>query len=495
MAWDMRFAIDLDRNRELEVQIYWHDWRSLCAVKFLRLEDFIDDDRHGMTLHLEPQGILFAEIRFTNPTIAKKPKLQRQKLFHHKEKNFLRPNQLANVATWGRLIKRVLPQAIYSTESAPTTLVTNGTNLNNQQADKQATKAVDQQPAKDDGHSNNGHNLSSSNLSSSNLSSSNLANSVANSVANNHHYQHKAEPLIINDYAAKGANLTKAQLASALQKQWHEQQRLQQHLQQQQLSQQQHLQQQQLNQQLNQQPFAPHPPPQPSAKPGNHHPAGHHHPANYDAQFNKLRLIEDEKKEQLAAGHPANHKHIYLANQNVLPPQPHSTSTHFHPQPPLTPQPSHSSPHHKQPIPLPRASQNPKSSPSPKPPAELPSKEQQQHVTSRRKIDHTFKFDNSTTMAIEHFDLVSVLGRGHFGKVFLSRYKLTNEYFAIKALKKGDIIQRDEIDSLMAEKRIFELCTSVRHPFLVNLFACFQTKDHVCFVMEYARGGDLMLHM
>lgn len=43
----MRFTIDLDRNRELEVQIYWHDWRSLCAVKFLRLEDFIDDDRQG----------------------------------------------------------------------------------------------------------------------------------------------------------------------------------------------------------------------------------------------------------------------------------------------------------------------------------------------------------------------------------------------------------------------------------------------------------------
>ena len=47
----------------------------------------------------------------------------------------------------------------------------------------------------------------------------------------------------------------------------------------------------------------------------------------------------------------------------------------------------------------------------------------------------------------------------------------------------------------MAEKRIFELCTSVRHPFLVNLFACFQTKDHVCFVQEFACGGDLMLHI
>ena len=34
----------------------------MCAVKFLRLEDFLDDQRHGMTLSLEPQGILFAEV-------------------------------------------------------------------------------------------------------------------------------------------------------------------------------------------------------------------------------------------------------------------------------------------------------------------------------------------------------------------------------------------------------------------------------------------------
>lgn len=91
-------------------------------------------------------------------------------------------------------------------------------------------------------------------------------------------------------------------------------------------------------------------------------------------------------------------------------------------------------------------------------------------------------------MAIDHFRLISVLGRGHFGKVILSQYKNTGEYFAIKALKKGDIISRDEVESLLSEKRIFEVANSIRHPFLVNLFACFQTDSHVCFVMEYAPG-------
>ncbi|CAG0912903.1 unnamed protein product [Notodromas monacha] len=107
-AWDQRFSIDLDKSREVEIGIYWRDWRSLCALKFLRLEEFIDDVRHGMALQLEPQGLLFAEIKFLNPMISRKPKLQRQKkIFMQKPGKMLRPNQMnINVATWGRLMTR-----------------------------------------------------------------------------------------------------------------------------------------------------------------------------------------------------------------------------------------------------------------------------------------------------------------------------------------------------------------------------------------------------
>lgn len=108
-AWDQRFSIDLDKSRELEIGIFWRDWRSLCAVKFLRLEEFIDDIRHGMALQLEPQGLLFAEIKFLNPMISRKPKLQRQRMIFNKQqmKNMPKANQMnINVATWGRLLKR-----------------------------------------------------------------------------------------------------------------------------------------------------------------------------------------------------------------------------------------------------------------------------------------------------------------------------------------------------------------------------------------------------
>uniref|UniRef100_A0A663EYV5 protein kinase C n=1 Tax=Aquila chrysaetos chrysaetos TaxID=223781 RepID=A0A663EYV5_AQUCH len=88
-AWDQSFVIELDRSRELEIAIYWRDWRELCAVKFLRLDDFLDNERHGMCLSLEPQGMLFAEVMFCNPVIERKPKLQRQKRIFPKQKGKL----------------------------------------------------------------------------------------------------------------------------------------------------------------------------------------------------------------------------------------------------------------------------------------------------------------------------------------------------------------------------------------------------------------------
>lgn len=60
-------------------------------------------------------------------------------------------------------------------------------------------------------------------------------------------------------------------------------------------------------------------------------------------------------------------------------------------------------------------------------------------------------------------------------QVLLAEDRHNKDLVAVKVLKKGDIISRDEVDSLMSEKRIFETVNSIRHPFLVNLQCCFQT--------------------
>lgn len=128
-AWDQRFSIDLDRSRELEIGVYWRDWRSLCAVKVLRLEEFIDDVRHGMALQLEPQGLLFAEIKFLNPMISQKPKLRRQRMIFNRQqaKNISRAKQMnINVATWGRLLKRNAPNHVHLGGASSTAAVGTG---------------------------------------------------------------------------------------------------------------------------------------------------------------------------------------------------------------------------------------------------------------------------------------------------------------------------------------------------------------------------------
>ncbi len=48
--------------REMEIAVYWRDYRSLCALKFLKLEDFLDNQKHRVQLELEPQGLLLAEV-------------------------------------------------------------------------------------------------------------------------------------------------------------------------------------------------------------------------------------------------------------------------------------------------------------------------------------------------------------------------------------------------------------------------------------------------
>ncbi|XP_065162435.1 serine/threonine-protein kinase N isoform X2 [Atheta coriaria] len=376
-AWDQRFSIELDKSRELEIGIYWKDWRSLCAIKFLKLEEFIDDVRHGMALQLEPQGLLFAEIKFLNPMITQRPKLQRQrKIFKQEIKNFPRANQMnINVATWGRLLKRK--------------------GENPQPPSPPESHKSDSEPAED-----------------------------------------KAEtPGEIPDPQIGGLG--------------------------------------------GQRPLGLGAPMLPVETPPAPAPRKMQPPQTPPPLPPRMNSLEDENA-ALSAFDFLDERETRVGPL-IIPSTPNTPVSYEH--------------HHQH--------QYHVELPVSEPVVEFPDDDEavEPRRPIARELSRTTSYESRRLsmpkigMTMENFKLISVLGRGHFGKVILSQYRNTGEYFAIKALKKGDIIARDEVESLLSEKRIFEVANSIRHPFLVNLFSCFQTEQHVCFVMEYAAGGDLMMHI
>lgn len=90
------------------------------------------------------------------------------------------------------------------------------------------------------------------------------------------------------------------------------------------------------------------------------------------------------------------------------------------------------------------------------------------------------------------FEFLEVLGKGTFGKVILVKEKRNGEFHAMKILKKAVIVAKDEITHTMTEKRVLQ---QSRHPFLTSLKYTFQTKDYLCFCLEYVNGGEIFFHL
>nr|CAB3264914.1 serine/threonine-protein kinase N2-like [Phallusia mammillata] len=388
-CWNQQFLVDVERSRELEIEVYWKDWRAMSAIKFLRLEDFLDNKRHGMALQLEPKGILFAEVTFSNPKIERRPRLQRQKkIFRNKGRSFLRAKQMnINIATWGRLMKRAIPPCSDPSTFSPQSTIVGSMSptKHTSSLDEEAGKRSSVEPAKQ-----------KLDFEESAFSASKERRSSKESAfATNNQSNISRQPT----WNVPGTNKQRKSLSDDL--------------------------------------------------------------------HSDKSSISTSRSSYKQAVQPSS-----VPNLNEILPAFKEASMSDTNQPVAAPRQNKSS----------FLQWNQPSSP-PKPAKR----------TSTPTQGNDFSSGSSITMS--HFRPIAVLGRGHFGKVLLAQHKKTNKMYAVKALKKGDIIARDEIDSLMVERRIFECATRVRHPFLVNLYACFQTQEHVCFVTEYASGGDLMLHI
>lgn len=88
------------------------------------------------------------------------------------------------------------------------------------------------------------------------------------------------------------------------------------------------------------------------------------------------------------------------------------------------------------------------------------------------------------------FQVGDTLGTGTFGRVRLVTYQHTakTHIFALKMLKKSEIIRLKQVEHIKSEKTIL---SQISHPFIVNLYAHFQDEKSLYMLMEYVIGGEL----
>jgi hypothetical protein len=92
----------------------------------------------------------------------------------------------------------------------------------------------------------------------------------------------------------------------------------------------------------------------------------------------------------------------------------------------------------------------------------------------------------------EDFKTIKVLSRGTFAKVVLVEHIPNGELYAMKSLKKHVLIDQEQIENTLLEKKILE---SLEHPFLISMIFFFQTPERINFVMPLMQGGELFHHL
>ncbi|XP_037325908.2 microtubule-associated serine/threonine-protein kinase 2 isoform X7 [Pungitius pungitius] len=87
----------------------------------------------------------------------------------------------------------------------------------------------------------------------------------------------------------------------------------------------------------------------------------------------------------------------------------------------------------------------------------------------------------------EDFENIKLISNGAYGTVFLVRHKETRQRFAMKKINKQNLILRNQIQQAFVER---DILTFAENPFVVSMFCSFETRRHLCMVMEYVEGGD-----
>ena len=89
--------------------------------------------------------------------------------------------------------------------------------------------------------------------------------------------------------------------------------------------------------------------------------------------------------------------------------------------------------------------------------------------------------------------MITLLGKGSFGNVYLVELRSTKQRFALKVLSKKEMEKNNLVKYALTERRVL---SATEHPFVVKLHYAFQTREKLCLVLDFCPGGDMgrLLH-
>ncbi|CAN1279329.1 Serine/threonine-protein kinase 38-like [Linum perenne] len=121
--------------------------------------------------------------------------------------------------------------------------------------------------------------------------------------------------------------------------------------------------------------------------------------------------------------------------------------------------------------------------------AEVSEEEQSNLIQYLEKKETEFMRLLRHKMGADDFEPLTMIGKGAFGEVRICREKSTGHVYAMKKLKKSEMLRRGQVEHVKAERN---LLAEVDSNCIVKLYCSFQDEEYLYLVMEYLPGGDMM---
>ncbi|XP_055021612.1 serine/threonine-protein kinase 38 isoform X4 [Boleophthalmus pectinirostris] len=119
----------------------------------------------------------------------------------------------------------------------------------------------------------------------------------------------------------------------------------------------------------------------------------------------------------------------------------------------------------------------------------LPDEEKRMRRSQHARKETEFLRLKRTRLGLEDFESLKVIGRGAFGEVRLVQKKDTGHVYAMKILRKADMLEKEQLGHIRAERDILVEADSL---WVVKMFYSFQDKMNLYLIMEFLPGGDMM---